>query len=286
MKRISLFLILLAVILIAVPLEAGRREHDTKSFEIGEATQLSISGEFGAGEFYIETADMDEAAKIDVYYDDRDVGYDADYRVRSKVGYLDLESYTRRRNNHNLATEDHRWEIVLSTKYPAELDLKIGACKADFELGGIPLTDLNLEVGAASGTVVFSKKNPKRLEEINVDAGASSLEMKSIGNANFERFEFDGGVGSFDLDFTGEYEGQSEIYIDIGMGSADIYLPHDIPVRIESGDGSLFSSIDIHGGDLDEVDDDIYESKSYDRADTRILLSIDVGMGSVDIHFD
>lgn len=286
MKRISVFLILFAVILIAVPLEAGRREHDTKSFEIGEATELSITGEFGAGEFYIEPGDIDEAAKIDIYYDDRDVGYDADYRVRSKTGYLDLESYTRRRNNHNFDTEDHRWEIVLSTKYPAELDFEIGACEADFDLGGIPLTNLNLDIGAASGVVEFSKKNPTRLEEINVDAGASSLEMKSIGNANFERFEFDGGVGSFDLDFTGDYEGESEIYIDIGMGSADIYLPRDIPVRIEAGDDNLFSSVDIHGGDLDEIDDDIYESRGFDRADTRILINLDVGMGSVDIHFD
>jgi len=286
MKRILIILILLTVALLAVPSEAGRREHDTKSFDIGDATQLSITGEFGAGEFYIKPADIDEVAKLDIFYDDRKMDYDADYHVRNKTGYLDLESYTRRGRNHDMDTEDHRWEIVLSTKYPAELDLEIGACKADFDLGGIPLTSLNLEVGAASGTVEFSSKNPKRLEEINVDAGASSLEMESIGNANFERFDFDGGVGSFNLDFTGDYDGESEIYIDIGMGSADIYLPRDIPVRIEAGDGNLFSSVDIHGGDLDEIDDDVYESPDYDRADTRIFISLDVGMGSVDVHFD
>lgn len=281
----KIFFTLMSVLMLLIAGEAiaGKLDHETKKIEVEGAKKLVIEGEFGSGEFTIVPEDINEAAIVDIYYNSRYIDYDVDYEEKGSAGYLYFESSTRRKNNIN--TEDNIWDIILSTRYTTSLDLDVGACDADFDLGGIPLTEFTMDVGAASAVIVFSEPNPERLEEISIDAGACSLEMESIGNANFEEFNFSGGVGSFDLDFRGEYEGESKIYIDVGLGSADIILPRDIPVRIETDDDNWFSSVDFDDDDLNEIDDDVYESPGFDKAKIRIVLHISVGMGSIDIDW-
>ena len=73
--------------------------------------------------------------------------------------------------------------------------------------------------------------------------------------------------------------------IDIGLGSADITMPEGVPFRIETEGGNWLSSVDIHNRDMDEVDEDVYESDDFDGADTRIILEISVGLGSIDVFW-
>jgi len=282
MKKI---LILLSVLMlfIADSTIAGKYDHETKKIEVEDAKKLVIEGEFSTGEFTIIPEDINEAAIVDIDYNPRYIDYDVDYEEKGSTGYMYFESTNRRKNNIN--TEDNIWDIVLSTRYTTSLDFEVGACDADFDLGGIPLTEFTMDLGAASAVIVFSEPNPERMKEISIDAGACSLEMESIGNSNFEEFNFSGGVGSFDLDFRGEYQGESIIDIDIGLGSADIILPRDIPVRIETDGDNWFSSVDFDDDDLDEIDDDVYESPGFEKTETRIVIHISVGMGSIDIDW-
>ena len=163
------------------------------------------------------------------------------------------------------------------------MKLDIGACEAHMDFGGVPLTDLTLDIGAASGKIDFSAPNPQSLDEINIDAGASSVSLRSIGNSNFKYLSFSGGAGSFDLDFRGDLKGEAKADIDIGLGSAEIILPEGTAVRIESEGSSWLSSIDFDKHGLDEVEDGVYESPDFDKADIKITLNVEVGMGSVDI---
>ena len=286
-KDISMKKLLLVVFVVSLfvfaSISAGSIEHKKEIVKINDAEKIVVNCDLGAGEFRISPANMDEAAIINISYDPRRVKYFVESEIQGNKCIIDLESERRKRSS--IDTEENRWDIEFSTKYPMSINLDIGACDADFDLGGIPLTDFDLDIGAASGEILFSEPNPERLKEIEIDAGASSLEMNMIGNANFERFTFSGGAGSFELDFRGEYEGTSHIDIDIGLGSGDIVLPKGVPVRIESDGSNWFSSIDIHGNDLYEVDDDIFESDDFESAKTKIIISLNVGMGSIDIRF-
>ncbi len=272
-----------AAVLAAGVVVADRLEHETRRFESQGAQRLEVGLEFGVGQLRIVPQDMEDVATLDVSYDTRRIEYDIEYYVKQRTGHLLVESSTRRK--HNIDTEDNELDLILSTRYPTVLELDIGACDAEIDLGGIRLEEVNINVGAASGDFDFSMPNPHRLKEMSIDAGASSLDVRNIGNANFEVFSFDGGAGSFDLDFRGTYTGESRIDIDIGLSSADIILPEGIPVRVESDDNGWFSSVDFHGNDLEEIDDGIFESPDFDGARVRIILTIDVGMGSVDVRW-
>jgi len=280
--KAGLMFLALALVITTVA-SAGRLESETVEVDAKGAENIDVSIEFGAGEILMVPADIKSAAVFDVEYTPRRFDFDVDYEVKRGTGYLLAESIVRRKTD--VDTEDNRWEVTMSTRYPMVMELEMGACDAELDLGGIQLEGLKIEVGAASARLDFSAPNPVRLEEIEIEAGAASLEMEGGGNANFDFFSFEGGAGSFDLDFRGDYDGESEITIDVGLGSADIVLPDNIPCRVEAETDGWLSSVDFHGDDLDEIDDDVYESPDFDDADTRIVIRIDVGLGSVDLYW-
>ena len=283
MKKIIIFSTVLILILANVTI-AGRWEKISKTIEAEGVEKVIIDADLGAGEFNLKSADIDDIAIIDIEYDSRKIDYEIDYDVKRSTGYLAFESESRRKNN--IDTDDNLWDIIVSTKYNTEINFDIGACDAEFDFGGIALEYLEIDVGAAEGTIEFSKPNPIRLKEINIDAGASSIEMISMGNANFDELNFSGGVGSFDIDLRGgEYHGESRVNLEVGLGSAKIIVPKGLSVRIETEGNNWLSSIDFHNEDLDEIDDDLYESPDFDDADDRLVISIEVGLGSVDLYW-
>lgn len=247
------------------------------------AKQISVEWEFGAGRVTLGPADMDEIAKIDISYDADRVNYDVSYDVRREVGHLSMD--TEIEDHIRDGDIENDWDVTLSTRYPGELSLDMGACDASMDLGGIPLVDARLEIGAASGEIDFSKPNPSRMKDFAIKIGASSLTVDHLGNANFEQLKFEGGVASCELDFSGEYHGESIAYIEVGLGSADITVPRGLPIRIESDGDSWFSSIDFDDLDLQKAGRNAWESDDFESSENRLVLVLDVGMGSVDIRY-
>lgn len=282
MKKIAAYSLPLVILLFGLS-SAGRMKHITEEIESEGIDRIVVEADLGAGEFRIRADDIAFAAVINIDYNPRRTDYEISYDVKRSTGYLTLESSHRSRSH--LDTEDNVWEIVLSTRYETSLNIEIGACEAEIDLGGIPLEDLSIEVGAASGVIEFSKPNPIRMRQLSIEAGASSLELISFGNANFDEFNFSGGIGSFNLDLRGEYKGESEIEIEIGLGAAQIILPRGVPIRVETENGNWLSSIDFHNDDLNEIDDGIYESDDFEDADTRIIIVIEVGLGAIDLYW-
>ena len=281
------FLIYTAAVLVIVSsVFAGRLERVREFVTAKQAKIIEMEFDLAAGEFNIKSGDIEKVAEFDIEYDKRTFDYEIDYRERGEKGYLFIDiDHRKNRSFSDFHDFENNWDIVLSDKFETSINLDIGACEADFDFGGIRLTDLDIDVGAASGVIDFSEPNKSRLREINIDAGASSLEMLNLGNANFEYFEFSGGIGSYDLDFRGKYSGESNINIEIGLGTADIILPRDVPVRVETEGSNWLSTVDFHNDDLVEIDDDIYETEDFENAKTRIIMRLEVGLGSIDVYW-
>jgi len=262
---------------------AGKFETEHFSFQPQDIENLEVRIELGAGKFNLIVDDIAEVAIADVEYDDRKIEILTDYREQGRTGIVEFESETRKK--FNIDSGDHNWDITLSEKYPVELDIKIGACESNFDLGGLPMEYLNFEVGAAEAVLRVSRPNPRQADEISINAGAASFKIEELGNANFKRMSFDGGMGDFDIDFSGKYTGKSKAKISLGLGSATVRIPSDLPVRIETDD-SFLSSVDFSNADSHFLeDDDFYETDDFRRSDYGLDLEISVGLGSVEIIF-
>jgi hypothetical protein len=276
---------IITIIIIAVPfLTATAQRYKTEkiSYPAEDIELLIIDTEIGAAEINISTDDIEEVVKGDIEYDSRKVEIITDYDLDGDVGFLRLANDIS--DKWDIDTEDNIWDMVFSTRYEAEIGFELGACTAEIDLGGIPIIQLDMQIGAAEGLLEFSRPNPTRADRVTFETGASKFTVEKLGNANFKRMDFEGGVGKFKLDFSGEYTGKSKARISVGLGAVTILIPRDLPVRIEAED-SFLSHVDFINADDYDIDDDYYESEDFTRSEVGLSLDIEVGLGSVDIEW-
>jgi len=263
------------------------RKHETKritkKIELTDEKRLNVRMDIGAGTIDLKKNDTGDILDADVEYDPDELWVDIDYRKSKDRGRLQLESRTKDKHI-DLDEEDNYWNLEFTDKIAISFEIDIGACEADFDFTGLKIDQLDMDLGASSIEVDFRRPNPERISEISIDVGASSLEINGLGNANFEELSFDGGVGDFTLDFSGEFKHRAYVDIDVGLGSLTILIPRDAGVQIRS-ESSFLSSVDIDEDDFDEVEDDLYESDSFGQAEKELVFDIEVGLGSVEIEY-
>ncbi len=248
---------------------------------IVDAEVKLATGEFN---LYKEALAKDEVAKLTGDYDESVYEYDYSFDPSGKRGDLFFSSEIRSRIHTNIDGHNNRWDIAFSPDVELRLNADIGAAKADLNFGDLALSELKLNVGAAEARVDFPTANKTPLNYFKVSAGACELKIYGIGNSRCDEFEFEGGVGSFLLDFSGQYEGRMDTKIDIGLGSVDITIPADLGVRLEADDNFL-SSVNFPKDAFKRVHEgsDIYETENYDTAKGQITLRLHVGLGSANI---
>lgn len=284
MKRAWLGLLLVLVLFSPVLIGAkGDVEHYQESIPDDGATQLDMTIDFGAGDIRISPGNPTGVALIDIDYEPDVVRYRIDQSSKGNTKHLQLTAEPRRRTWKSGTTND--WDITLSRTRRLTGDFELGACDAEIDLGGIPITELSFEVGAASGELRFSAPNPERIRELKIEVGASSMDIRQLGNARIDQLDIECGAGSLEIDFTGEFSGETEAHIEVGVSSVDIVIPRGLAVRVE-GEDNIFSSIDLPKRTFDEVDDNVFETDNFSTARDKLILVLEVGMGSVDIRLE
>jgi hypothetical protein len=249
-----------------------------------------VNGEMklSVGEFNLYKGDSvpDLVATIEGDYDDSRYLYDYSFDPSGKRADLLFSSEMRSRLHTNINGNDNSWELGLSPDVEWRLKGDIGAAKATLDLGGLSVSELQFDVGASDARINFSTPNKTTLNYFKISAGACDLKMNDIGNARFDRLEFDGGVGSFRLDFSGSFDYRADARIEVGLGSIHIIIPSEVGVRLETDDNFL-SSIKFSKRILKRIheDKDIFETDNFDTAKGQLVLRLEIGMGSADIEF-
>jgi hypothetical protein len=260
--------------------QSGPIETERKEIERGAETALRASIEFGAGTIDLHAGSDDLILDARITYDRKYVDYYVDYAQRQSRGVLEMASDVEGDNIKGRLKNE--WDVGLSGAVPLDLELEIGAAEARLNLSELALERLDLEVGAASADIWWDRPNEEQLAEITIQCGASSLQVEGLGNANFEYLQFEGGVGSFELDFGGAWTRSATADFEVGLGSLELTIPENIGTRIEIKDSFLSDAdIDRH---FRRVDDDLYESDNYETADVRLDIQIELGMGAVDVR--
>lgn len=124
------------------------------------------------------------------------------------------------------------FDLALGTQQPYALLIETGASDSEFELGGVPLTRLGVKVGAGKNVLRFLEPNPQIMTVLDLDAGAGSMEVRGLGNANFTDMTLDGGAASFVCDFSGRPQQDGIAHINAGMSSVEILVPRSTAARM------------------------------------------------------
>ena len=287
MKKVIWKVLLVAgAVFLASPLSSARKgdtEKMEKKIEFKGEKALTVKMDFGGGIIDLGRNDTGNILDAEIEYDPDKVDIEVDYRKTGDRGKLYLESEFE--DGHlDFDTDYNYWQLGFTSRVPIDFEMDIGACEAEFDFTGLRISNLNLDLGASSTEITFGKPNPERISRINIDVGASELLMEGLGNANFDRLSFDGGVGDFTLDFRGELKHEAYVDIDVGLGSLTILVPENIGVRIEK-EGSFLSSFSIDADEFDEVESKVYESENFGKTEGELIFDIEIGLGSVEIEY-
>jgi hypothetical protein len=203
---------------------------------------LNVSIAFGAGELSIEPGAellIEGTATYNVS-DFRPELESSDDRVELSSGNLEIEGFPK--FDDRIINE---WELSLSDR-PMDLKVFAGAYSGDFELGGLSLTSLRIADGAAEVHVNFDQLNQVVMENFRYETGASSVVLTNLGNANFRSMAFQGGAGSYELDFSGQLQDDANVRIQTGLSELTVVVPDelDVSVRIEGG----LTNVNTSGG--------------------------------------
>ena len=134
-------------------------------------------------------------------------------------------------NIPNLEGLKNEWDLKLGD-IPLALTIQAGAYDAHYDLGGLSLKSLTVQDGASDVVLSFSSPNKTTMSLLRYETGASSVDIKGLGNANFSTFIFKSGAGNYTLDFSGDLKRDGTVTIDSGISNITLLIPAGIPVQV------------------------------------------------------
>ncbi len=127
-----------------------------------------------------------------------------------------------------------KFDLVFGKAQPYALTIEMGASENTFELGGLPITRLDVKQGAGKSDINFAAPNPQPLSVINVESGAMALEMTNLANANFAQMKVDGGAAGYKFDFGGTLQRDAHVKITTGMSGVELIIPATTAAKISA----------------------------------------------------
>lgn len=262
--------------------------------EIGRTTEkelkVVLSSSFGS--LYISKGDPEKILVADaVSKSSSDPRMDIGYEVRSRVGYLDItlgdneDNHDRRKGSFKVSSLHRgKWYLKFGNAVPISFDVELGVGSGDFDMSGLQVKDFTLSTGASDVSLSFDEPNTTSIDNISIESGVSKFEGRNLGNANFKRFKFQGGVGAYTLDFSGKITNEVDVDVEVGLGVLTIIIPSDVGAKLFC-EKNWISRLDCDRG-LRQVSngDGEYVTENYNSAAGKMNIRIDSGLGSIKVR--
>lgn len=181
----------------------------------------------------------------------------------------------------NFSFNVDEWYVMLTGAIPVYLEAELGAGKSDFDFSGLHINELSISTGASSSTIAFHEPNKGEIDELQIETGVSKFRAENLNNANYRKLTFDGGVGSYYLDFGGKLQRTVDVEVNVGLGAITLVIPKSIGVKVRYED-SWLSNFTIDD-EFVRKRKNVYESENWEHAEGRMNVFIESGLGSVKI---
>ncbi len=112
------------------------------------------------------------------------------------------------------------------------LKLNAGAYQGEIELGGLALTNLEVNDGAAEVRIDFSQPNLAVMKRLVYTTGASQVSLHGLANANFTDMVFRSGAGQYTLDFSGQLTRDAQVTIESGISQLIVIVPPGVSAEV------------------------------------------------------
>lgn len=280
---------LLLVALAALPALAAMTER--YYFEVPHERETSLDAHFdlALGHVEIGKAEPGYLFQAEVALEDEAMVPGLDYRREGRAGRLALGFESGSKGKSGLTVrgfrvpEDNEWLLFFSDEVPLTLAFELGMADADLDFTGLQVQRLHVESGMAKTRLAFDTPNPVVMEHLRVDAGMARFHGQHLGNARFEHFAFEGGAGSFELDFSGgPLPAGARADLKVGMAALNVALPENTPVVLHAPE-SWLARVEIPN-DYVKRGKGLWHSEHVRDEAAAFVVNIEAGMGKVTLH--
>jgi hypothetical protein len=261
---------------VATSINAGAVQRETHQVSLDDVTEAKVTVQFAGGTLGVK-AGGDELLDGEFIYNLDDLEPLIEYETIRDRGELLVRHQADRIRWDPSVEVRNEWRLQFGQRVPLDMSFDVGASNGTLDLGGLKLTGLTLTAGTADMTVRFNEPNPEHLTTLYVHSGAAKLSLQYLGNANLSDLQFDGGLGTYTLDFRGEWQRSAKAHILAGASQVVLRVPRDIGVRVCPGD--------VRRGDYDGLAErgDCYVNELYDQADIQLDIDLDLGLGQLQV---
>ena len=201
--------------------------------------------------------------------------YDADTH-RATLGFEGDENGWKRPRR---TLDECELNLELSDAVPLDLDLELGAAEARLNVGGLAVSRMRVQTGAADARLDFAEMNKTDMRRLDIQLGAAGFVIRNLGNARVSDIRIEGGVGKVDLDFGGRIDRDVSIDANVALGKLWLRLPRDVGIRVElSRVIATFDHPGLHRRG------DAYYSDNWDEARVRMRVRAETVFGAVEIE--
>jgi len=293
-SRISHITICCSLALLSFTGAAYLTVESSREVPLGSERQLKVNLQTGFGDIDISKGTSSTAISLKMESKEKVELDDCfEYTVNDNVGFLNFSTdcksgdAPRSRKNIHLDRLDSRdWQMKFTDAVPLSFDIELGLGKGNIDLTDLAVKDFSLSCGASSVIVRCDRPNKETIDEMSIEAGVSKFQAYGLCNTRFRHLKFEGGVGSYVLDFGGSLNREVDAEVEIGLGSLTVRLPENIGVKLvyeknwvtSVSTGNCFMK--TTGESNEHFTSNYYSSKG------RLNLHIDAGMGSVQVRRD
>jgi hypothetical protein len=253
--------------------------------------ELDVGVEFGLGKLELKSnGDAKYIMLSEITYPNELYKPTVDYKTVGTRGKLRIASNKLDKDSRlwgahkkdNPDIKNNHWQLAFIETIPTSYNIELGLGKGQLDFSRLQVSELNLECGLSDVVLGFDSNNKETIRNMVVQTGLGNVEAYGLSYANMERLNVECGLGSTTLRFDGELKQDIKGRVTVGLGSVNIKIPKEYGVQIEA-ERSFLSSLNFEG--FREIDEDVYRSKNWNSAKRYIYLTVEIGLGSVDIEW-
>lgn len=203
-----------------------------------DATPGTLILDLRMGEFTLEPGPADQPIRVEADFDastfelqEDFVETDDSWTYKVKFGGRGgLLGMILRGGGNNVG---NRVKIIVPRGHPIRLVGEVSMGESSFDLGGLWVQSVDLDMGAGDHFIEFREPLPFPMESFHLETSMGGVEVRSLGEASPAVVDVEHGMGDLFLDLEGAWRNDSDIRAEFSMGQCRLWLPDNVKVDME-----------------------------------------------------
>lgn len=137
-----------------------------------------------------------------------------------------------------------RLTLSFGRSKPFSLSIAAGDITDHLNLGGLPLSALDIQYGISSQIIDFSYPNPQAMSRMKVTADTGPIQIENLANANAAEIWLAGDSTCYRLNFGCELKRSTILHIGTAIARVEVLIPAGTAVKITSANPPIHSRRD------------------------------------------